>query len=297
MSSSTRPEKSTIVRFPGAGFFQFAFRTAGPLAPSLAARAAGALFRLPPRHRTSESEERLLATARRRFLRVRSRRLAVWSWGEGPPVLLVHGWGSRGARLGSFVDPILASGCSAVAFDAPGHGDSAGRLSSLPQFVEALLAVSRAHGSARGLVAHSMGGAAAALAIQRGLAVQRAVFLAPAAHPGAYSDRFAQMLGIPSIVRERMERRFEQKFGFRWEEFDVPRSVVSLTTPLLVFHDREDKEVPWTDGEAISRAWPDAELVTTVGLGHKKIVHDPSVVSRAVAFLSAGAQCRKEASR
>jgi pimeloyl-ACP methyl ester carboxylesterase len=59
-----------------------------------------------------------------------------------------------------------------------------------------------------------------------------------------------------------------------------------MTAPLLVFHDRDDRDVAWTDGEAIAAAWPGAELVSTAGLGHRRIVHDPGVVARAVAFLA-----------
>ena len=59
-----------------------------------------------------------------------------------------------------------------------------------------------------------------------------------------------------------------------------------MTAPLLVFHDREDRDVEWTNGEAIAAAWPDAELVSTSGLGHRRIVHDPNVVARAVSFLA-----------
>jgi pimeloyl-ACP methyl ester carboxylesterase len=253
---------------------------------------------MAPRHKTSQAERQILAGGRAESLRVGSGRLAVWSWGEGSAVLLVHGWGSRGARLGSFVEPLVAAGYSVVAFDAPGHGDSSGRLSSLPQFVEAVLAVSRAQPPVHGVIAHSMGGAAAALAIGRGLEVERAVFLAPAANPGAYSRWFAELLGIPAGIRERMERRFERQFGFRWEEFNVARAVASFATPLLIFHDREDREVPWSDGESIARAWPDAKLVTTEGLGHTKIVHDPEVVARTVAFVSEGAaERRRQAGR
>lgn len=291
MTEGERPRKGTTVHSSAVLLpLRVAFRGAGLLFPSLTARVAGVLFRLPPRHRTSESESRLLQQGRFRFLNTESARLATWQWGEGPAIVLVHGWGSRGARLSSFVEPIVAAGCSAITFDAPGHGDSTGRLSSLPQFVESLFAVSAAHAPVRALVAHSMGGAAAALAIARGLSAERVVFLAPAAHPGNYSRLFAETLAISPAVREIMERRFERKFGFRWNEFDVPSHVTSLTMPLLVIHDQDDTDVAWSDGDSIARAWPGGQLVTTRGLGHRRIVHDPQVVSRAVSFLFDGAR-------
>ena len=93
------------------------------------------------------------------------------------------------------------------------------------------------------------------------------------------------MLAISPAVRELMEQRLERQFGFRWDEFDVPPRVTSLVMPLLVFHDRDDTDVAWSDGDSIARAWPGARLVTTRGLGHRRIVHDPQVVSQAVSFL------------
>lgn len=287
-SKSPPVSKSTNVRLQGRPFLRTGFRLLGATAPPLAARAAARLFRTPPKHRSSPQEQEALATGRLATLRGGSLRLATWSWGEGPPVILVHGWGSRGGRLASFVQPLVESGFSVVTFDAPGHGASSGRLSSLPEFIWALEAVAAAAGEVALLVAHSMGCSASALAMHRGLAVRRAVFLAPAAYLGVYFRRFADYLGIPPSIREAMQHNLERRFGFHWDDFDVPRVARSMATPLLVFHDREDSEVPWSDGDAIAKAWPKAELVTTTGLGHRRIVHDPDVVSRAVSFLQEG---------
>jgi len=287
----TSPKKSAVLPLIRAGL-----RALTVVSPPLAVRAAASLFRTPPRHKTSDAERRLLASGTERRLRAGSSEIATWTWGEGPTMILVHGWGSRGARLGSFVEPLVSAGYSVVTFDSPAHGDSSGRLSSLPQFIEALLTVARSNGPVHGVVAHSMGGAATALAMARGLEAEKAVFLAPAANPGAYTRMFAEMLGLSPSIRERMEHWFENRFRIRWEDFDVPTAVGSLSTPLLVFHDREDREVAWRDGERIASAWPGAELVTTSGLGHIRIVHDADIVRQAVAFLDSRADQRREAS-
>jgi pimeloyl-ACP methyl ester carboxylesterase len=287
---SQAAKKNGSATSPRLTILRAGFRILCAVAPPIAVRAAATLFRTPPRHKTSPVERQLLESGRSEAIPMGSGKLATWSWGEGPAVLLVHGWGSRGARLGSFVEPLVAAGYTAVAFDAPGHGSSSGRLSSLPQFIEAVLAVSRAHGPFAAVIAHSMGGAATALAVGRGLDLERAAFLAPASNPGNYSRRFAEVLGIPARIRERMEKRFERQFGFRWEEFDVPSRVASFSAPLLVIHDREDREVSWNDGAVIARAWPGAQFVTTQGLGHTRIVHDPEVVERVLAFLAGAHQ-------
>ena len=55
---------------------------------------------------------------------------------------------------------------------------------------------------------------------------------------------------------------------------------------LLVVHDRGDSVVPWGHGERIRAAWDRAELLTTEGLGHRRIRRDHDVIRRAVSFLS-----------
>src|SRR5918999_654246 len=45
--------------------------------------------------------------------------LAAWTWGDGPLVLLAHGWNGDAAQLAGFVPPLLEAGFGVVAFDQP----------------------------------------------------------------------------------------------------------------------------------------------------------------------------------
>jgi pimeloyl-ACP methyl ester carboxylesterase len=266
-----------------------AMRTLERTAPTLGAALAERLFFTPPRTSLAPPVRDFLATGRAFRVCVEDGRVAAWAWGRGPAVALVHGWGGRGGRLAAaFVAPLLASGFSVVTFDAPGHGDSDGTLSSMPQVARALRAVADAAGSLFGVIAHSMGGSATALAMAEGLQVDRAVFIAPAADPARFAEDFATALAVGPAAMAGMRRRSEARLRFRWSDLNVPRLATALDVPLLVVHDRDDPTVPWTEGAAIAAAWPGAELVTTTGLGHREVVRDPRVVARAVAFVRGG---------
>ena len=52
-------------------------------------------------------------------------------------------------------------------------------------------------------------------------------------------------------------------------------------------HDQDDAEVRWAEGAAIAAAWPGAELLTTRGLGHRRILRDPAVVAHVTDFIAA----------
>jgi pimeloyl-ACP methyl ester carboxylesterase len=136
------------------------------------------------------------------------------------------------------------------------------------------------------VIAHSLGGAATALALRDGLSVRRAVLVGAPADPEGWTRAFAARLAIPAPVMDRMRARVEARLGIQWEEIRVLSLAVALETPLLLVHDQDDAEVAWSDGAAVAAAWPGSRMITTAGLGHRRILHEPAVVSAAVDFVA-----------
>ena len=276
--------KSTTVRLSAAFL-----RSLAAVAPETAAAGLVAAFRHSRRHPVPERERRWLAAARRGAFEVDGRVLPTWTWGSGPAVLLVHGWQGRGSQMGAFAAPLADAGFRAVAWDAPGHGASPGRLSSLPEMIAAVAAAASQSGPVAGVVAHSVGAAAASGALAAGLEVERAVFLAPPAEPARYLAAAGAWLGLPPAVAERARRRIERRFAIDMDALAPVAQAPRMATPLTVFHDADDREVPWEDGSRLAAAWPGARLVTTRGLGHRRLLRHPEIVAQALDFLTAGA--------
>ncbi|MEZ4473496.1 MAG: alpha/beta fold hydrolase [bacterium] len=246
------------------------------------------LFTTPVRHRPPERELAWRADARRHHVAMDDgRRLPVDVWGEGPPVLLVHGWAGRGSQLGAFAAPLVAAGYQVVAFDGPAHGEADGDRTALPDFAVAVERMARDLGPLAGVIAHSMGGGATALAVSRGLPVRRLAFLAPACNPGAYLGHVGPRLGFTPAVVARTRRRIEARLGIALD--DVHAAIVRppAPVPLLVVHDADDAEVPAAEGRAIAAGWAGSTLRITRGLGHRRVVRDAAVVAEVVDFLTA----------
>lgn len=259
------------------------------VSPSLATRLATWLFLRPLRHRRPPREADWVGPATRHTLPTDAGPLAVWVWGGGGrTVLLAHGWSGRGLQLGALAGPLVECGFRVVAFDAPGHGESAGHSSSLPHLAAAISAVGRRFGPVEAVVAHSLGAAATLVALTRhDLEASRVVLISP---PSRFADvlaRFSQVTGLSPKVVERMRRRIEARFGFSWEAAEPLRLAPDLsTTAALVLHDRDDREIPWHEGAELAAAWPGARLVTTEHLGHHRLLRAPEVVAQTVAFLA-----------
>jgi pimeloyl-ACP methyl ester carboxylesterase len=263
------------------------FRTVGTAAPEVAARWAESIFCTPPRHEPRSGDESFLATGRRFRVRSEGQELVAWEWGKGPAVVLVHGWGSRAGRFEAMARALAEAGFRVVAYDAPAHGRSTGRFASLPEFARALRSVAEAVGPVYGLVGHSLGGAAATLALRDGLGAERVVLLAAPADVTPFTNAFADQFHLPPAVRQAMRRNLELRLDVRLDELHVPTIARALLASALVVHDREDPDVPYRNAEEIAATWTGARLITTTGLGHRAILRDPAVVRQTVEFFLA----------
>lgn len=288
----TIPEKSTNVRSHVASplWLRASFSTAGYVAPELTAAVAEKLFFRTRRKAARPGEREVLETATSSSIAG----MKAWSWGEGPTVLLVHGWNGRGTQLGGFVEPLVERGFRVVAFDAFGHGESPGNSMSIPELANCIRQVSDELGGLYGVVAHSMGGAATTVALANGLELERAVFISPPADPREFLQIYGDALAISEEVRAHMKERVERRLGITMQSMRATSIAPSMRVPLLVVHDQNDKEVPVDSGQAIARTWPNAELLLTEGLGHQRILHSEHVTNVAVSFIDA-LQHRKHA--
>jgi hypothetical protein len=281
------PEKSTTGRSRKAGVPRALRAGMGALeavAPTLAERLAERLFMTPPRHPQPAAERAALRGAERFAVRAGGTVVRGHRIGAGPAVLLVHGWGGRGGQLAAFAPPLVAAGCSAIVFDGPGHGASGGRTTNLARLADAIAVLARRF-DARAAVGHSFGGAALALALHRGLALDAAALVGAPKTPRLFFDPFCAALGLGEGTREAVRRRIERNVGMPMDDLELSRIAASLAPAALVVHDRTDAEVPFEHGAAIAASWPRARLLATDGLGHRRVLRDPGVVEAVAAFV------------
>jgi pimeloyl-ACP methyl ester carboxylesterase len=277
-----RPNTAHMIPKPVRWFLQGLSLVAPPLAVPIAKR----LWCTPMRADVKPVEQKVMDSADPFELEIEGNTIACWSWGAGPAVLLLHGWGSRGSRMTDFVEPLIDAGFRVVSFDAPAHGDSTGRTTTGIYYSRALLKVAAHIGGPHAIVAHSMGGWVASLAFRQGLRADRAVFISSPDDMKYYSILFAEQTGFSMKVQEKAERRLEIETGVEWSQLSADNVYGGHDFPLLVIHDRDDPVSALEQGENVHRAWKGSELIVTEGLGHRRIITDPAVISRAVAFLT-----------
>jgi pimeloyl-ACP methyl ester carboxylesterase len=259
------------------------------LSPRLAGRYAFPLFvRTGPRAPVRPAEQPVHDLAVVDRLPVDGRRLAVYRWGDsGRRVLLLHGFEGRASNLAAFVAGLHSLGMTAVAFDNFGHGDSEGHRATIVDVAGAVRAVTDEYGPFHAIVAHSFGGLCAYHAVRSGVEVQRMVTIGAVCDfsnlPEWFSARLGLRRGITNDLRRRSEEFFRPETDI-WNRFSATYRADQWKIPLLVIHDENDKEVAVAQGRKIAAGYERAEYLETKGLGHRRILTDPAVVSTALKF-------------
>lgn len=277
---ASMPRKSTIVRLSARS--PRVVRWLVQRCPRLGALLLAELF-VAPRSRLAPI--RGLAGASVREVSAGRRRVRVHTIGEGPLVILVHGWQGGASQLVTLAESLRAAGFRVALFDMPAHGEAPGWSTSGVEFVTILEHVAAELGPVHAVIGHSLGGTAALLALARGLRMAGAVAVAPMPSFEFALRSYARNFALSSAARALLERRLEARLGIRGTELDLAN--VSLPAPALLVHDRLDRAIPWRQTRRLRERWPGVRLFETVGLGHNRVLEAEDVAHAIVEFLCA----------
>jgi len=214
--------------------------------------------------------------------------VATYKWGESDKrVLLIHGWSGRGPQLGAFVEPLLAKGYEVITFDAPGHGRTPGKTSSIFRITDALLAVVKHTGPIDAVITHSFGAMVLAYAIRHaGFTTKRAVCISSPTTPLFLIDRFCEVMQVTDKVKQAFIYYINRRFGDDvLARLSADKNMAGSTIPALIIHDKDDHDVPYEFGQQLANAWPGAKLHLTEGLGHRRILRNRELVKTVVEFI------------
>lgn len=285
-----------------------AFRLVAAQSPEKAGELAFWLFtRTRSTKPQGEKERKALALAAARMARSETVRLVIpgsvvathvfrpqTQMSGGQKVLIVHGYRSRSDHMMALADALVAAGHTAVCLDLPGHGASSGKTLHLGKAVEAIDAAWRQHGPFDAFVGHSFGGPsvmAAAAGLILHVPQRRPDRIVTIAAPSNMADVFrwaGKLMGLGAAAQNAFERQVLRFSGRPLSEFRVDRMMHDVCIRTLVIHAEDDKEVAFSNAEAIARTGPHVTLMKANGFGHRRIVSAEPVTRAVVAFLGEG---------
>lgn len=280
------------------------------VSPAAAGRAAFRLFATTPGRRPRTAKERELFARSEGWMRQAQRVTLDFAGGTAVAhrfaarpceafagrVLVVHGWGSRAAYLSALTEGLVAAGHEVIALDLPGHGASRGRTLTLPMAVRAIDAAWQRFGGFDYFCGHSFGGASLACAasgLVPAVPAHRPRRLVTIGSPSEMAWLFKDLgryLKLGPRAQLALEAHVERIAGAPLSAFDAASGAGRLSTPMLVLHAEDDKEVPAHHARRYAASGPNVTLEWANGFGHRRIVSAEPVIDRIVGFFAEDAQ-------
>lgn len=260
------------------------------IAPGLTTKFLLTQFYKPDHHRLNNGNKArqikpLTSQKEELFLKNGQHKLHVSLHGNGPRVLLCHGWGGSSSSFHCFIDPLVNSGFQAVTVDFPAHGLSSGKESSMFDFIKTIELINDKLGSINAIIGHSVSGLATINFLADSSNVEKAILISSPASIKTVVGTYKRLLNLSDKVTHRIEDNLEKKFNITIHEKSINALNTKLNTPVLIFHDKFDYTIPYSDGICIAQKWPNAKFISTIGLGHHRILKDETVIVESINFL------------
>jgi len=271
------------------GYARTKFRILSSLSTKKAAAQALALF-CTPQERETRQPSAIFAGAEKLQFKLESLRICGYRWNRnaGKKVLILHGFESSIVNFDHYVLPLVSKGYEVLAFDAPGHGLSEGKMITAPLFTKMIETIHHDYGPVKSFVAHSFGGLALSLALENinHDETYKAVLIAPATESITAIDQFFNLLQLNGGVRREFDKLIAQLSEHPAEWFSIRRAVKNIKAEILWLHDEEDQQTPLRDALKVKNEnLPNVKFIITRGLGHSRIYRDQKVVQDILDFL------------
>ncbi len=263
------------------------------IAPQLAEKWVIHIFFSPRRFDRTRTENNLLVEADVQKIDFHSefgldmadKHYCLYSWGQGPVVLLVHGWEGRGSQMAHFTKPLVEQGYRVIAFDAPAHGRSSGKKTNVPEVGQVVKDIEKRVGGFHAIVAHSFGGVVSAYALSNGVSAQKVVTIGAPTVIDLVFAKFAEQLNISPQIIAKLTAFLERFTARRLDDFSMVNVMPTLAQHGLIIHDKNDREIPFDQAVRLSEKWESSQLMLTSGLGHRRILKDQTVISKSLEFI------------
>ena len=259
------------------------------ISPKKAAEKAFTIF-TTPFYRTKKQAPPIFAQATPLQLRVKGITVNGFKWNQGGSkrILILHGFESSCKNFDAYVKALIKKNYEVLAFDAPAHGVSGGRHITLPLYIEMIEAIHYQSGGIQGFIAHSFGGLAATLFIEKitDNAAMRLAMIAPLTATTNAITSFFRFLQLNGAVRKEFEKILLAKSGHPASWFAISRALPQVKSAILWVQDTDDDITPFKELEPVmQQQYPNISFHITSGLGHKRIYRDGNVIRTIVAFL------------
>ncbi len=189
---------------------------------------------------------------------------------NGEKLLICHGFDSHCFKFALYIEPLIKSGYTIYAFDAPAHGLSSGKQITALLYADLILEINKRFGNLDVILAHSFGCIASVLAIEKTIIKpKKLILLAPATETTRSIIDFIRLLKLSPALKNEIEQIIIKKGEKPSSWYSVARVVKDIPIPTLWVHDKFDPITPYEDMSYLEKSGlKHIKFIITEHLGH-----------------------------
>lgn len=245
------------------------------------------LFFTPIKFSVPKREHAIRKTASQQLIPAGSQEAQLFEWGKsGKKVLLMHGWSGRASQFFRLTEKLVQEGYHVFSIEAPAHGESKERQTDMLEFVQAIEWTCQNKGPFAMAIGHSLGGVALFNAHARlGGSFENIITIGTPANINNVVSDFCAVVGASERVAKGIIRRIQKDFKLNVEDVSTDKLAAEWNPPGAIFHDEQDADVPVVNARQLAKAWENATLEISDGLGHRRILSEPKIHHRIIQLL------------
>jgi len=215
-----------------------------------------------------------------------SEKCNVYQAGSGPTVLLVHGWEGSAYSYSVLSEQLVQAGYRVILFDFPAHGQSSGKKTNLEELQRLITLLSNQEQDLHAVIGHSFGAFATAYAIALDLNIKHFISISSPVDMNFIVDSLCETIGASSKTRQGLISKIEAIIKAPYKLASVTKNKLISKVNGMIIHDQKDLVVPYAHARQLASIWPNAEFITTNGLGHSRILKDNDVINKIINYLN-----------
>jgi len=211
-------------------------------------------------------------------------------FGTGSKVVVVsHGWGDSSHTFQQMILSLTQQGYMVAAIDHIGHGKSSGTQSHLLSFVETLEILiehfNEEKALVHGIIAHSMAAIATLNLPLYTLKNKKIILISSPVNFFELMFEKVEQVGISRKLLSKVLESISHNYGKTWHQLTTKNNRDKLALDITFIHDSQDRYAPIADVISFLEQ-EKTPLITTEGLGHRKILGDTKVIENITQVLS-----------
>lgn len=208
-------------------------------------------------------------------------------WGEGPVILLVHGWRSNAASWRTYIPKLVDLGYQVVAFDAPGHGVNSNLHFDIVKYLKFIELVIAETNNLHTVLGHSIGGTASFFGLlhNQNRSCQKLIMVCPYGSLEGLAIEMANVLKLNKRFVEMFDKWVLENLNEQLDYFRIHDHVNSIKSlELEIIHSADDPIIPISSSIKIRGCSNNVMLLETQNSGHSK--SHPEIYKKVMQILS-----------